>query len=639
MKTLSQNEMVQLYREYQNTKHNGVKCGVQSLDRIIRMDKKSLAVLTARPNEGKSTFINYYCYMMAVNNNWKTLYFNFETDNGRFLNELVKLYGCIEEVIKYCIIADINDITSLDELYGVIEEQKEINNIDMCVIDPFMRLNGWLSDINTYSIGQVLTELQQRAIKNNMLILIAAHPSKIKDGEPVRPNDIMGSTYFYTVSDFIFTLSVEDRERMITQIETLKIRNNFDMGICGASCHLRYDPFTRRYEEVSDYDKNDIPFSKKVSKDIMKEMCENDFKAHREDITNTDEELPKEEDLKRHKPNKSQTEPLDPKDIIVGVFRNVNMKIPYRKLSLYDATKLGNEQKEIIDEIRIICETKPKEWENKKRELKMKLNCYLPQFDSRHRRLDDDAVYNNLLQFDIDDKDNNLSVEDIREILINDIHTYYLGLSASGKGLYGFFRGNGNIKDYERQYKAMSDYFNKLGIIIDNNAKDITRIRCVSYDDNDFWNYNAVPFSEIEETTNTHHKNNISMSILSTPNEHNELSDNDRELLKEIIDSVYNEHLVLSENHNESKAIAYELAYYFGLDGLEYYLTIRKQRSGYNEAKSTANYFQLCQWVKNSGYTRNGNIQTIKHFYYRALNKKREEESEMFNVGTFKRIN
>ena len=112
-----------------------------------------------------------------------------------------------------------------------------------------------------------------------------------------------------------------------------------------------------------------------------------------------------------------------------------------------------------------------------------------------------------------------------------------------------------------------------------------------------------------------------------------------QKILKEIIDSVNNEHLVLSENHNESKAIAYELAYYFGLDGLEYYLTIRKQRSGYNEAKSTANYFQLCQWVKNSGYTRNGNIQTIKHFYYRALNKKREKESEMFNVGTFKRFN
>ena len=231
MKTLSQNEMVQLYREYQNTKHNGVKCGVQSLDRIIRMDKKSLAVLTARPNEGKSTFINYYCYMMAVNNNWKTLYFNFETDNGRFINDLVKLYGSIENVIRYCVIANISEVHSLRDIYTIIDEQNDINKIDMCVIDPFMRLNTWLSDINTYSIGQTLTELQQKAIDKDILLLIVAHPQKIKDGEPVTPNDIIGSTFFYTVADFIFSLSIVDRENMIL----VRIRLYADAIVKGVS--------------------------------------------------------------------------------------------------------------------------------------------------------------------------------------------------------------------------------------------------------------------------------------------------------------------------------------------------------------------------------------------------------------------
>ena len=139
MKTLTKEEIRKCFFDYQTTKHFGVKSGIEPLDQILRMDKKSLAVLTAKPNQGKSTFINYYCYRMAVNNKWKTLYFNFETENGRFINDLVKLYGDVEQVIEYCHIVNIKDITSLTDVFKTIRESKRTNNIDMCVIDPFMR--------------------------------------------------------------------------------------------------------------------------------------------------------------------------------------------------------------------------------------------------------------------------------------------------------------------------------------------------------------------------------------------------------------------------------------------------------------------------------------------------------------------
>lgn len=635
MKTLTANEMIQYFNEYQTKKHQGLRCGIDSLDNIIRMDKKNFAVLTAKPNQGKSTFINFYCYRMAKNNNWRTLYFNFETSNGRFINDLVNLYGNIEDVIRYCNIVDVNNITNLNDLYNTIKEVNEIKNIDMVVIDPFMRLNGWLQDINTYTIGKVLTDLQQLAINEDVLMLVIAHPTKVKEGVDINPNDIMGSTYFYTVSDFIFSLEITDRENMITQIKTLKIRNNFDMGLCCASCYLQFDPITKQYEET-DINDIDVPFDEETAKNVMKEILNrnNANRAVSEPFNNDTDKLQANgvKTAQNEKETQIQTSKvvINPNEIMVGVFKNCNCKVPQKFVSLKESTLIGLEQKEIINNIRTITEQKKDGWEIKKRELKQSLKCYLPSIKSRNRRVEEDTQYNNLICFDIDEKDNTKPLEEIKDIICNDKYTLYCGLSASGKGLFGYFVGNGDINDYKSQFEAMKTYLRDKGIIIDDSASDITRLRFSSYDENDYWNLEPLQF---ESCANTHNHQNNNLEV---PKERNKLFEDEKKWFNHAIKEIENEHLILTKNHEETNAIGLEIAYYFGLDGLDYYLTIRKQRaSNYIETNSINKYYNICSWLDSNNYMRGGRMQTIRHFYYRAIENQRNEALEKYVCGTF----
>ena len=75
---LTKEEIINAIENYNPKEHYGKICGNKAIDEIMRMDKKMLAVVTAKPNQGKSTFLNYYTYMMNKSQGWKTLYFQFE---------------------------------------------------------------------------------------------------------------------------------------------------------------------------------------------------------------------------------------------------------------------------------------------------------------------------------------------------------------------------------------------------------------------------------------------------------------------------------------------------------------------------------------------------------------------------------
>lgn len=633
---LTKEQITNEFENYKKSNHYGVRCGINGIDDIIRMDRKNLCVITAKPNQGKSTFLNYYTFMMAKNNNWKTLYFNYETSNGRFINDLVKLYGTIDNVIKYCLIADINNINCLDDIYTTIKETNRNNKIDMVVIDPFMRLNSYINDINTYSIGAILTTLQQVAINENVLLIVVAHPSKLRDDEEVHANSILGSTFFYSVADFILTLQIVDDSKMITEFKTLKIRNNFDQGLCGSKCFLKFNPKDKTYQYISDDVYTDIPFGEETAKNVMKEILNrnNANRAVSEPFNNDADKLQANEvkNPQNEKETQIQTSKvvINPNEIMVGVFKNCNCKVPQKFVSLKESTLIGLEQKEIINNIRTITEQKKDGWEIKKRELKQSLKCYLPSIKSRNRRVEEDTQYNNLICFDIDEKDNTKPLEEIKDIICNDKYTLYCGLSASGKGLFGYFVGNGDINDYKSQFEAMKTYLRDKGIIIDDSASDITRLRFSSYDENDYWNLEPLQF---ESCANTHNHQNNNLEV---PKERNKLFEDEKKWFNHAIKEIENEHLILTKNHEETNAIGLEIAYYFGLDGLDYYLTIRKQRaSNYIETNSINKYYNICSWLDSNNYMRGGRMQTIRHFYYRAIENQRNEALEKYVCGTF----
>lgn len=631
---LTKKEIINEFENYKKENHYGLKSGIAGFDDIIRMDKKSLCVVTAKPNQGKSTFLNFYCYMMAKQNEWKTLYFNFETSNGRFINDLVNLYGSLDAVVKNCYIVSTNSINSLQDIYNYIRQAKEQYNIDCVVIDPFMRLNSLINDITTYAIGSILTTLQQEAINEDVLLIVVAHPTKMKDDEEVHANAILGSTFFYSVADFIFTLKIVDAEKMVTEVKTLKIRNNLDQGISGAKCLLQFDAITKTYTQVNDDVIDDEPFCNKIAKQIMREQIENKNKSQQQHYTAIDEQYTIEEKKTQQSENKQQIQPFNLNDIKVAVYKNCNCKVAKQIIPISDAVKLGIEKKEVIDELRKICEEKKDGWQEKKRELKLKLQCFTPAKCGYSRKLRDNSEYNNIISFDIDEQDNTLPMSEIFRKLKDDKYTLYCGLSASGKGIYGFYLGNGNINDYTAQFNAMVKHLKQMKINADTSCADITRLRFCSYDKDEYWNANAESFL-LKEQNHTPSQSNFKSNL-----EHKQrikLDDKEKEWFDEIINEIIDTKLSITNNHEESRAIALELAYYFGMDGLIYYLLIRKQREGYNEQISTEKYLNVCNWIDEHDheFKREGRMQTIRHFYNQAIEKDNELKS-CININNFK---
>lgn len=117
--------------QYEATDHCGYRCGLKGLDDIMRIDKGSLAICVARPGSGKTTFLNYYSYLMAQNNGWKTLYIPFEGATGKQIKDLYGYYGDLEEVAKYSVILDEPQFENIEDLYNTIKEAKEARGIEI----------------------------------------------------------------------------------------------------------------------------------------------------------------------------------------------------------------------------------------------------------------------------------------------------------------------------------------------------------------------------------------------------------------------------------------------------------------------------------------------------------------------------
>ena len=221
------------------------------------MDKGTLAICVAKPSDGKSTFLNYYSYLMAKENGWKTLYIPFETSNGKQIKDLYGYYGDLQEVAKYSVILSETSFTDITDLYNTIRNAKETRGIDCVVLDTFTNLIPLLSDYNTHIIGGVLTQFSQLAKESNVCFIVTTHPTKMKKEDEIDAYSICGSAHFFNLADYIFSLKITDREQCLSEITTHKIRNNFDCGLCGQSVVLQYNPITKTYTEAQE---TDLPF-------------------------------------------------------------------------------------------------------------------------------------------------------------------------------------------------------------------------------------------------------------------------------------------------------------------------------------------------------------------------------------------
>lgn len=582
---LNLDEITEVLVQYNSTDHCGFRCGLKGLDDIMRIDKGSLAICVAKPSDGKSTFLNYYSYLMAKTNGWKTLYIPFETPKGKQIKDLYGYYGDLQQMADHSVILDDTNFSNIEELYNTIRDAKETRGIDIVIIDTFTNLIPLLNDYNTNIIGGVLTHFTQIAKDLNICVIITTHPTKMKKEDEIDAYSICGSAHFFNLADYIFSLKITDREQCLTEITTHKIRNNFDCGLCGRSVTLQYNPITKVYTETTE---EDLPFATYLANMYKSTTTTTVPQKPTETIKIGNNVISVKEEKERTESKKRVPESILT-DTKVSVFQlSPQGQTKIGDVSLLDAIQLGEKYKENIQQLRQI-DRNTNEKEYKRLKLQMPMHTVSCLCGNSAKNID---KYTNILCIDIDEKDNKqTNIEEIRQKVNNLPFTLFSSKSVGGKGLYCLVAVDGEEKDFINHFKALEDDFQRMNIIIDKSCKNLNRLRVISYDTESYYNEKAeiytkkkINFPKVtyKETKPTYKANHTK----------------DKATFEMALKDIEERGLIITKNHQQTLDLSNCMAGVFGEEGRDYLHIIRKQRKGYDAYKLDECYNNSLDYIE-----------------------------------------
>jgi twinkle protein len=248
-----------------------------SMKDIFTLMRGQLTTITGIPSHGKSTFTEWYALNLVKDHDMKLSLFSPEhTPMGLHQSTLIqKAVGRnfwkemdgrprispvdIERYINwskekiYLTAPDGKETPTWDWIFEKFTEQMYTYGVDIFVIDAFNKLQlpkGNKKDM----IDEVLTRLTSFAQRNNVSILLVAHPTKMQKGEDGKMEiptlyNVSGSSDFrnqthngYVIHRFFET----DQEEGYTKFVNLKTKFQFQ-GEIGKDIDFIYDLPTGRY--------------------------------------------------------------------------------------------------------------------------------------------------------------------------------------------------------------------------------------------------------------------------------------------------------------------------------------------------------------------------------------------------------
>lgn len=244
----------------------GVTIGHDNFDKLCSFETKRLCVVTGIPGSGKSEFIDEIAERLNIRYGWRFAFFSPENAPLEYhaAKLIEKFTGKKFERASYTpqeykeakerLEADFSFIAPSDyKLDTILEKAKFLvrkRGIKCLVVDPFNRLEDEQGGMNeTRYVSHILDKLQDFAVKNDVLVIIVAHPTKLpknKDGVIEAPTlyDISGSANFYNKTDF--GLSVH-RNRLENTVEVHVQKVKFKhLGECGTAI-FKYNVNNGRY--------------------------------------------------------------------------------------------------------------------------------------------------------------------------------------------------------------------------------------------------------------------------------------------------------------------------------------------------------------------------------------------------------
>ena len=197
--------------------------------------------------KGKSEFIDEIVVKLNYRYNLKAAYFSPENlpISLHFAKIYEKIFGkkfskAISPFLNSNVANYINDnfffvnpaIYSIDNILSSFKYLVRSHGIKTCVIDPYNRVD-WDNESykglsETQVVSRSLDKIQNFAVQNDVLFIIAAHPTKMKrldNGQITVPTlyDINGSANFFNKTDFGLTIH-RDRLKGIVEAHIQKVK-------------------------------------------------------------------------------------------------------------------------------------------------------------------------------------------------------------------------------------------------------------------------------------------------------------------------------------------------------------------------------------------------------------------------------
>ena len=245
-------------------------------DSCVTWETGRLAIWTGIPSHGKSEFLDFFNVKMNVLHGWKTAYFSPENYpvQYHFAKICSKLTGVDFSIHKlstqefntsfdyisnnfYFIAPDEQDTIEL-----ILEKTTYLirkHGVKQLVIDPYNKIthsrDRGMSE--TEYIGQFLDKLIVYARRNDILIHLIAHPTKMKkDSGGIKYEiptlyDINGSANFYNKADYGIVIYRHFGDEPKVQVIYQKVK--FKHLGEGGEVYKKYIPASGRYVSLSDF--------------------------------------------------------------------------------------------------------------------------------------------------------------------------------------------------------------------------------------------------------------------------------------------------------------------------------------------------------------------------------------------------
>lgn len=260
---------------FENGMQRGVTIGHECFDRLCSFETKRLCIVTGIPGSGKSEFIDEIAERLNMRYGWRFAYFSpenaplayhasklIEKFTGKKFGKMTLTYGEYKQVKEH-LEQDFFFISPKDDfkIDTILERARFLvrrRGIKSLVIDPYNRLeNDMQGRSETLYISQVLDKLTNFAQRNDILIILMAHPTKLpknQDGAIQVPTlyDISGSANFFNKADFGLVVHRNRAENNVeVHVQKVKFRHLGEVGMALFKYNLnngRYTPFTNGVE-------------------------------------------------------------------------------------------------------------------------------------------------------------------------------------------------------------------------------------------------------------------------------------------------------------------------------------------------------------------------------------------------------